>query len=135
MRDRLLVLGSGILLSLVGVLAVLNFAVPALFRAICVLAWVGFVVVEHGRITVAFNAATGFRLDQNLFLEVRDRSGRWQAAELAAGSIVLDRAVWLRYRNSGGRPGVELITGNGRSMHDFRRLKVLLLHAEAERNR
>ena len=123
------------LLSLVGVLAVLHFEVPAFSRAIGVLAWLAFSIVEHGRVAVAFNAATGYRLDQTLFLEVRDRSGRWHAAELAAGSIVLDRAIWLRYRNSHGQLGAELIIGNGRSMHDFRRLKVLLLHAEADRNR
>ena len=131
--DRLLVLGSGAFLSLVGILPILSFTIPRSLRAACVIAWLGFCLLELGRLANAYRYVTALRLAEGRVLETRGARGNWRSAELLSGTIVLDRAIWLRYASADGRSSAELITGDSRSNPGFRRLKIVLRHAEAAR--
>ena len=126
-------LGSGALLALFGVIPILTLDLATPLRSASVLAWLAYSAAELGRMARTYARVSGFRLDSALEFEMLGRGGRWLPASLAPGSIVLDRAIWLRYRNSEGRASAELVTGNGRESQDFRRLKVLLRLGEVAR--
>lgn len=68
-------------------------------------------------------------------LELVSSIGKRRPADGLPGSIVLERAIWLRYRAGDGSEGAELFLGAPRRDPDFRRAgNVLRLLAMGQKN-
>jgi len=68
------------------------------------------------------------RLDSTGKVTLIAANGDSQAATLLAGSIVLDRVAWLRIESLDGLRCAELMRGNSREDHQWRRLQVVWRH-------
>ncbi len=74
-------------------------------------------------------------LDSEGSLELVGDGGSRVPARRLAGTLVLERAIWLRYRDREGRTGAQLFLGDPRIDADFRRAGVLLrLPASGQKN-
>ncbi len=67
-----------------------------------------------------------FVLDATGALELQSGTGRRTPVSRVPGTIVLEQAIWLRYRHPNGRIGAELFMGDPRQDAEFRRAAVLL---------
>lgn len=126
-------LGSGALLALFGLLPVVSLPVSVPVNLLLGVGWLVFSTVELGRILAGFRRVAGLRLDDSLLLELKSPAGEWRPGRFAAGTLVLGRAVWLRFRDIEGRLQGELLTGDPRYDAGFRRLVVLLEYGQEAR--
>ena len=125
---------SGLALAVFGLLPIVSLPLPELLRLLLAVAWLAGSGLELALVVAAFGRVTGYRVDETLALETRAPDGQWRPATLAAGTLVLSRAVWLRYCDSAGRCRGELFTGDARVDAGFRRLVVLLELGQEARN-
>ena len=82
---------------------------------------------RYGRVSACVLDATGA-------LELASGTGKRSAVRRLSGTIVLQRAIWLRYRDRHGRIGAELFFGDPRRDAEFRRATVLLRLLAASQN-
>ena len=127
-RLRCIVLVSAVLLASLGALAIGLATVPAWVRLPALAAWLGWSWRDVGALRRGWRRAHGVRLLADGGAEVRDRSGRWAAAELAGGSMLLRRLGWLRLVTADGERIHELVSGSCREDREWRRLHVIWRH-------
>lgn len=114
------------MLTFLGWLPILTLPLPPGIRAALGAGWTVYGGLEYlaGRVAVRHVAA--YVVDPDDGLVLRFTSGPDAAAELMPGTVVLGRAIWLRFRDGRGRVGAELIPGDPRRQPDFRRALVVL---------
>ena len=128
---RRLVLLSGIILNMAGLVMILLLPVHLAVTVVGCISWVGWSVREHMRLRRAYHNFSRLRVHHDGELRVLDRDGNWQDARLLAGSVLLRRAGWIRIRTGEGRVFAELLRGRCRHSPDWRRLQVIWRHVGA----
>ncbi len=93
-------------------------------------AWLIFCAADLGSRWQRFRRVRRLRLNADLELALEVRGLGWRPARVLDGSAVLGDIVWLRYREIGGRKGAELLFGERRACHGWRRFTVILRLAE-----
>ena len=124
---RCIVLATGTVAALLGVLAIGLATVPAWARFPALVFWVAlsfreFVVLRRG-----WRRCHRVRFLANGGVEIRD-GGLWKPAGLADGSVLLRRLGWLRLVTDDGAVIHELVRGSCRADRDWRRLHVIWRH-------
>jgi hypothetical protein len=129
------VLASAVVLYVAGGAALWSLPASRPVSVALLLAW-----LAHGILACRCRIRAGKRvaacvLDATGALELVSPAGKRTAASRSGGTIVLERAIWLRYRDRDGRFGAELFTGEPRRDAEFRRAAVLLrLLAQSQNN-
>jgi len=62
---------------------------------------------------------------------VLKNSEYWVPASLMTGSVLLRKLGWVRLKDESGRVFVELVRGDARLSHDWRRFQVIWRHIGA----
>jgi hypothetical protein len=128
---RVIVLLSGLIACLAGVLLALSLPLRALDRALIVCAWLFLCGREIARTWRGYALVGTLRISGDARIEVRLVGGEWRTASLLSGSLVLPRVAWLRISVGAGPAYGELLTGNPRKNKDWRRLLVIWRHIGA----
>ena len=127
-------LASGVALYVAGAGALWSLPGPRPGSIALVLAWIAYGIYACRRRIRPAAGISACVLDATGALELVSREGRRTPASRLPGTIVLQRAIWLRYRDRDGRIGAELFTGSPRRDPEFRRAGVLLRLLAASRN-
>ncbi len=128
---RVLVLLSGIGLGIVGLMLILGLALPAPAIALGVALWFYCILLETSVLAREFRNSRGLRMHPDCSLLRLDQEGRWRPVRLLPGSVVLPRLAWIRFETDRGVRSAELLRGNRRESHDWRRLQVIWRHIGA----
>ncbi len=130
-RLRRIVLWSGALLGLVGVVVILSTRLPAALLIAASVAWLLFSGWELRRICHGYARCRRLRLSAGGELSRLDGAGNWHLARLLPGSVLLRRVGWIRWDDERGRQYAELLLGRCRESDDWRRLQVIWRHIGA----
>ena len=130
-RLRRLVLASGGVLCLAGLGFVPMLPISVPLKLVLAAAWFVLCSVEWHAFRRGYARSGCLRITAGGSVERQSLDGTWQPAALAAGSVVLPRAAWLRIKPPGMRPYAELVTGDCRRSEEWRRLQVIWRHIGA----
>jgi len=128
---RRIVLWSGVLLGIAGVLAVLILPVSLWVRLALAAGWAGASFLELRQLLRAWRKCCRVRIDSTGEIQLLDDSGRWRGGGLVSGGVLLRKIGWIRLRNHAGAPFGELLAGDSRMSPDWRRLQVIWRHIGA----
>jgi hypothetical protein len=128
---RILVLLSGILLCVVGLVLILGLALPAPAIGLGVAFWIYFALLEISVLAREFRKSHGLKVYPDCLLLRLDRERRWRPVRLLPGSVVLPRLAWIRFETECGIRAAELLRGNCRESDNWRRLQVIWRHVGA----
>jgi len=126
LRQTVLLSGAG--LGLLGAISIAMLPLDVEFRAFGAAAW----LLVTGR--DVWRLSRGYRRYRSILVDERGQAtlcgppGPDQAAELTAGSVLLQGVGWLRFRADDGTYHAELVAGNLRKNKDWRRLQVIWRH-------
>jgi hypothetical protein len=87
--------------------------------------------VELARLRKACAPYSRLRITHEGAVALLDRDGRWQSAELQAGSWLLRRYGWIRLKNNDGMRVAALFRGHCRQDPGWRRLQIIWRHIGA----
>ena len=130
-RLRVIVLLSGLMACLAGVLLALSLPLDALHRAFVVCGWLFLCGRQMANTWRGYALSGTLRIGGDASIEVRLVDGEWRTASLLSGSLVLPGVAWLRISVGSGPAYGELLTGNPRKNEDWRRLLVIWRHIGA----
>jgi hypothetical protein len=116
-----------------GLILILTLNVDVLLRASGCLIWLAFGRFELQRMQLGFDGCVSIHLFPDGQIAVLDIDSEWSRGNLQTGSVVLDNFAWLRLRTDDGRCFAELIRGDARQSHNWRRLQVIWRHIGAGR--
>jgi hypothetical protein len=125
---RRVVLWSGIVLLLVGVVVIAGLPLPGYWGLIAVGVWVAAGSRELLALAGAYRRYRALRIYSDGSIEVRREDASTASARLLPGSIVLPRLAWLRLRLEGGPTSGELLRGDTGENEAWRRLQVIWRH-------
>ena len=128
---RSLVLCSGILLCIAGILAILTLPVNPWARLGLAAGWTVVSCVELRRLPRAWRSCRRLRFNASGEIQLLCADGQWRAGSLVSGGILLRKTGWIRLRDHTGSIFGELLAGNPRTSHDWRRLQVIWRHVGA----
>ncbi len=121
-------LATGLLIVLLGALAIALATAPAWARLPAFLGWVAFSCRELVALRRGWRRCHGIRFLADGEVEIRNRDGPWERARLADGSVLLRRFGWLRLDTEVGTVIHEPVRGSCRRGCDWRRLHVIWRH-------
>jgi len=119
---------SGGFLGTIGFVLILMLPVHTLVLLLGSAAWLLVSAYELREIRRGFARCRRLRVTADGGILLLDSSGDWQPGRLLPGSILLRRIGWLRVTDSKGLINVELLRGNCRESHDWRRFQVIWRH-------
>lgn len=125
---RLLVLSAGALTALVGVFVIAGLGLSPVSRYLVAALWLISSLRELWMIGRAQHRFRAVRMYPGGRAELSCRQGGCVHASLLAGSVVLPRLAWLRFRIEDGSRHAELLRRNARRGEQWRRLQVLARH-------
>jgi hypothetical protein len=128
---RRIVLWSGVLLGIVGVVLVFSTRLPAAWLIAASAAWLLVSGWELRRICLGYARCHRLRLSAGGEMWRLDADGNWRPARLLPGSVLLRRVGWIRWDDGRGRQYAELLRGRSRESDDWRRLQVIWRHIGA----
>ena len=128
---RIVVLTSGRLLVAAGLVPILTFDLAAAIRAAACLVWVVAGRHELMGIERGFESLNAVRLSSGGEIAVLNNDQQWLPVTLQTGSVVLRNLAWLRLQAANGDTFVELLRGNARQSHQWRRFQVIWRHIGA----
>lgn len=130
---RILVLSAGRVLIAIGLVVILTLPLAGGIRTTGSLLWLLLGAWELGRLQRGFAHCLSIRLRSDGRIEVLSEESEWSLAILSTGCIVLSNLAWLRLRLENGTDVVELLRGDARESHDWRRFQVIWQHIGAAR--
>ncbi len=108
---------------------------PQSLVGLLLLAWLAHGISGCRRLVRHYARVSAYRFDDSGALELDGGQRQSARASRLPGTVVLERAIWLRCRDEDGRIVTELFTGDPRRDVEFRRAAVLLrLLAETRKN-
>ena len=132
-RLRRLVLATGWIAMLLGVVTILSLPVAGFLRAASTFVWCAIVGAELGFISSTHKRFTRLRISSEGECDLRNKEGEWVAAKIAGGCVVLAQMAWLRLQLPSGRCHLELVSGDVCESEQWRRLQVIWRHLGAAR--
>ncbi len=130
-RLRRLVLLSGALLFLAGLVFVPLLAVSAVLKGLVAVAWSCLCGYEWLAFWRGYAGSRTLRIAPGGSIERQCRDGSWQPARLCAGSLVLPGFAWLRVAPPGAKTYAELVSASSHESENWRRLQVIWRHIGA----
>ena len=128
---RWLVLASGMLLFLAGLVLVISLPLAAAYKFLVAFLWLALSAYEWISNRRAYARYGILRIDAEGSVERRSNDGTWQKHALRSGSVVLARLAWLRLVTADGLRYAELVRGDARESNDWRRFQVIWRHVGA----
>lgn len=125
---RLVVLWSGLGMTLAGIPVIAGLPVPAGWKVPASAAWALAGVWQVFALRAAYRRYSGVRLYADGSIEVLRPGDVGKKARLLDGSFVLPRLAWLRIRTEDGRTSGELMRGRLPENEAWRRLQVIWRH-------
>ena len=119
---------SGIALAASGGAIILAMPLHPALKTAAAIAWLLLSIKELATLRRGFADCKVLRLSADGQLSVLDARGKWQAARILAGTVVLRRFAWIRCSTGRGRQCAELLRGDCRESCDWRRLQVIWQH-------
>lgn len=130
-RLRKSVLLVSVVLIGAGTLLLATLSAPPLVRGFACVVWCLAGIRNIVRLAQNFARVAAIRLYPDGAAELLDADHEPRPAMLADGSVVLRNWAWLRLRRDDGGSVAELLRGDGRKDHDWRRLQVIWRHVGA----
>ena len=130
---RRAVLGSGIAFAIGAALLVLELPFERSWRAAGMLMLLLMAAREWVLISRGHKQCDSILIEHNGDCQLRSGDGCCSRATLCAGSVVLARFAWLRFKTDEGRHCVELLRAKSTQIEDWRRLQVIWRHLGAGR--
>lgn len=127
---RRVVLWSGIVFAVVGILVILILPLAWWVRLTLSAGWVAVGCRERRQLQRGWAACDRLRFDSTGKIGVQD-AGEWHEAQWESGGVLLRKAGWIRLRNHHGLVFGELLSGDARTSPDWRRLQVIWRHIGA----
>ncbi|MDH3442230.1 MAG: hypothetical protein OEM63_15840 [Gammaproteobacteria bacterium] len=125
---RRVVLGSGALLTITGILVIATLPGPPHWLWPAATLW-GLAGLREIRIIASgYDAYQRIRISSTGAMELRRSTDDWMPVELLAGSVVLLNLAWLRFRLADGSRCCELLRGNAREDEAWRRFQLIWRH-------
>ncbi|MDX1481905.1 MAG: hypothetical protein R3315_09530 [Woeseiaceae bacterium] len=115
-----------------GLLVIVTLPVAPGWRAGFGAAWCAVSAVRLAQLLRGFARCARLRLAADGSLAVIGAGGPPAQARLLPGSVVLSTCAWLRIGFDDGSASVELLAGNARGDHAWRRLQVIWRHLGAD---
>jgi len=112
---------------------ILTLPIPPIWRAAGAMLWLLTSAQEVNVIAKGYKRCQHIRIEHNGDVQVWSPDGCCLQATLCAGSIVLPRFAWLRFRAENGQRFAELVRGKCPENKAWRRLQVIWRHLGAER--
>ena len=128
---RIVVLTSGRLLIAAGLVVILTLSVDTALRVLGCLIWGAFGRFELNRLGQGFDTCSAIRVDSSGEFSVLKNNDNWVPASLMTGSVLLRKLGWLRVKDESGQIFLELVRGDARQSHDWRRFQVIWRHIGA----
>ena len=128
---RRIVLGSGVVSGIAGVVVIATLPFPAAFLGAGVVFWSALMFMRLRHLWRSWSVCRRLRIRAGGEIAVCGPDGTWRDAALLPGGVLLRHWAWLRYRTSSGRIAVELLRGCCRESRDWRRLQVIWRHIGA----
>ncbi len=128
---RIAVVISAQMLIFAGMVLILTLSLNAAARGIACALWVAYGWFELRRLRRGYESCREIRLLAGGDALVLTSAGQWVSGVVLSGSVVLKNLAWLRLRTAEGAEIVELLRGDGRRCHDWRRLQVIWRHIGA----
>ncbi len=125
---RITVLISGRVLIAAGLVLILTLELGSGARAVMGLLWLATGRFELRRIERGFESYTTIRIGSDGAVSLLDHNAEWVPATLQSGSMVLQHFAWLRLKTVNGEIIVELLRGDTRTCHQWRRFQVIWQH-------
>ena len=126
-RLRRIVLLSGLILSLIGVIVIVLLPISLAGRAVMVAGWFFWTGRELLTYWQVYGRWIGYSLSAEGEVQVLGRSENC-SANVIPGSIVLAEVAWLRLQAENGDKWGELLAGNHRKSEEWRRFQVIFRH-------
>jgi len=130
---RIVILSAGRVLIAVGLVVVLTLPLGVGVRATGSLLWLLLGAWELRSLQRGFGHCRSIRLRSDGRIQILSGENDWSVVTLLSGSIVLTNLAWLRLRLDNGTDVFELLQGNARESHDWRRFQVIWQHIGAAR--
>ena len=128
---RRLVLISGALATVVGIVILAGLSLPWYWRVFGGLAWAFFSGRDLLHIASGHKGCEKLRLDNEGNVRLFSADGCCTAATIDGGSVVLPGLAWLRLRTDSGRRQAELLRRKTAGSNEWRRLQVIWRHLGA----
>lgn len=120
-----LLLAAALLAMLLGAWIIWRMPIAPWLRAAGATIWCLLAARDIIAIARSYKRFRKLRIDADGSAALQDGDGRWQAACLRRGCVVLDRLAWLRLRLEDGRHYRVLVRGDARESQQWRRLQVI----------
>lgn len=124
-RLRLVVAGSGWLLLLLGIVMLLQMAIPLLLQVPLIAIWLADAGPGLRRFARSQASVSAVLLRGDGGCAAVDARGREYPMTMLAGSVLLERLAWLRFRRTDGTAYSELFLRSDRNADAWRRLQVV----------
>jgi len=128
---RRVVLWSGALLGIAGVLAILILPISPWLRVALAVGWAGASFLELRQLARIWRGCRRLKIDSNGEIQLLDAAGRWRTGSLVSGGVLLRKMGWIRLRDHSGASFGEPLSGDPRASADWRRLQVIWRHIGA----
>jgi hypothetical protein len=116
-----------------GLVLILVLDLGAGIRAFAGLIWIAAGHDELQCLQTGFSGLRAIRLTSDGSIAVLNSDHQWLPGECQSGCIVLQNLAWLRFRTADGCQYVELLRGDSRESHSWRRFQVIWRHIGAGR--
>lgn len=128
---RLVVVTSGRILATIGFILIVTFDLHVLMRVIAGLMWGALSYLELRQVHRGFKTFGAIRVFPGGVILLQNNDQEWIPAELLTGSLLLRKFGWLRLCSADGCRYAELLRGDARESHQWRRLQVIWRHIGA----
>jgi hypothetical protein len=128
---RRLVLGSGLLLSVIAIPVISTLGLTVMVRAVLAAAWLSVFARQWWFLRRAYAQNGILRVDAKGRVQCQCSAGEWAPLEILPGSIVTNDWAWLRLGQADGPDYAELLRGDARQSQDWRRFQVIWRHVGA----
>ena len=128
---RRVVLASGWLLTAIGFMLIFWLELNILVRMLAASMWGALSYFELRHLRRGFNRFVAIRVFPGAVILLQNIDQEWISAELLTGSLLLRKFGWLRLRSADGYRFAELLRGDARESHQWRRLQVIWRHIGA----
>jgi hypothetical protein len=127
----MIVIFSGHLFCAVGCVLLLTLPFDMTWCLLLCACWLGSYWLELSGLRRGHSNCLAIRLHAGGAINICDRSRDWVPATLQRGSLVFTRLAWIRARSEDGQMYTELLSGDARASHEWRRLQVIWRHIGA----
>lgn len=128
---RSIVINSGRLLGVVGLILILTLPIAMSLRIAACLLWALLSRWELRQFHRGYCSYLAIRISVGNEVRLLNQNQEWVAAQLLGGSVVLGSLAWLRLKTADGHQFAELLRGDRRQSRDWRKLQVIWRHIGA----